>query len=71
MAFCYRIPFLLGGAFGLLSVYLRRLLTETPIFQELKAKHALSAETSLKTVVRNHSAGIAATNSAFITTLHQ
>jgi hypothetical protein len=31
-----RIPFLLGGAFGLLSMYLRRLLAETPVFLELK-----------------------------------
>jgi MFS family permease len=54
----WRIPFLLGGAFGLLSVYLRRLLRETPVFQELKAKQALAAETPLKAVVRNQGAAI-------------
>ena len=54
----WRIPFLLGGAFGLLSVYLRRLLTETPVFEELKARQALAAETPLKTVVRGHRAAV-------------
>jgi MFS family permease len=54
----WRIPFLLGGVFGLLSVYLRRLLSETPVFQELKARQALAAETPLKTVLRSHGAAI-------------
>ena len=31
--FAWRIPFVLGGVFGLVSVYLRRFLHETPIFQ--------------------------------------
>ena len=57
-AYGWRIPFLLGGAFGLLSVYLRRLLTETPIFEDLKARRALAAEMPLRTVVRNHGAGV-------------
>src|SRR5258708_1828986 len=35
-AYGWRIPFLLGGAFGLLSMHLRRLLAETPVFEELK-----------------------------------
>jgi MFS family permease len=50
----WRIPFLLGGAFGLLSMYLRRLLAETPVFEELKARRALASETPLKTVVRDY-----------------
>ena len=57
-AYGWRIPFLLGGAFGLLSVYLRRLLTETPIFEDLKARRALAAEMPLRTVVRDHGAGV-------------
>src|ERR1700738_5288271 len=32
-AYGWRIPFLLGGAFGLMSMYLRYLLTETPVFE--------------------------------------
>jgi MFS family permease len=50
----WRIAFVLGGAFGLVSVYLRRLLSETPVFEELKARQALAAELPLKTVVRDY-----------------
>jgi MFS family permease len=50
----WRIPFLLGGALGLLSMYLRRLLAETPVFLELKARRALASDTPLKSVVRDH-----------------
>jgi MFS family permease len=49
----WRIAFLLGGVFGLISVYLRRLLSETPVFEELKARRALAAELPLKTVARD------------------
>jgi MFS family permease len=49
----WRIAFLLGGVFGLVSVYLRRLLSETPVFEELRARQALAAELPLKTVVRD------------------
>ena len=50
----WRIPFLLGGAFGLLSMYLRRLLAETPVFLELKARRAIASEMPLKTIVRDY-----------------
>ena len=50
----WRIAFVLGGAFGLISVYLRRLLSETPVFEELKARRALAAELPLKAVVRDY-----------------
>ena len=36
-AYAWRIPFLLGGVFGMFSVYLRRWLHETPVFAELQA----------------------------------
>jgi MFS family permease len=49
----WRIAFLLGGVFGLISVYLRRLLSETPVFEELKARRALAAELPLKAVLRD------------------
>ena len=42
MAYGWRIPFALGGVFGLVAVYLRRWLDETPVFRELKAAKALS-----------------------------
>jgi MFS family permease len=50
----WRIAFLLGGLFGLLSVYLRRLLAETPVFEELKARRALANEMPLKAVFRGY-----------------
>jgi MFS family permease len=53
-AYGWRIPFLIGGAFGLLSMYLRRLLVETPVFEDLKARRALASETPLKTVLRDY-----------------
>ena len=52
--FAWRIPFLLGGVFGLVSVYLRRWLHETPVFAEMKARKALAEEIPLKAVLRDH-----------------
>src|SRR3954471_5523629 len=52
--FGWRIPFVLGGGFGLPAVYLRRFLQETPIFQEMHATRALSEELPLKLIVREH-----------------
>lgn len=53
-AWAWRVPFVLGGAFGLLSVYLRRWLHETPVFTEMQSRKALSAELPLRRVVREH-----------------
>ena len=50
----WRIPFILGGAFGLLSVYLRQLLSETPVFEELKARRGLAVGTPLNVILRHH-----------------
>ncbi|KAB8306140.1 MFS transporter [Erwinia endophytica] len=50
----WRIPFLLGGVFGLITMYLRRWLKETPIFIELEARKALARELPLKAVIVNH-----------------
>ncbi|WP_122315113.1 MFS transporter [Pseudomonas cichorii] len=52
--YAWRIPFLLGGVFGLMSVYLRRLLHETPVFAELQQRKALAEELPLKGVLRDH-----------------
>jgi predicted MFS family arabinose efflux permease len=52
--FAWRLPFLLGGLFGLCSVYLRRWLHETPVFAELKQRKSLAAEVPLKAVLRDH-----------------
>lgn len=50
----WRIPFILGGAFGLVSVYLRRFLEETPIFREIAARRQAGRELPLKTILREH-----------------
>jgi MFS family permease len=54
VAFAWRIPFVIGGIFGLVAVYLRQWLQETPIFTEMKKSHALARELPLKTVLRNY-----------------
>ncbi|NSL54320.1 MULTISPECIES: MFS transporter [Uliginosibacterium] len=55
-SYAWRIPFILGGLFGFISVYLRRFLSETPVFKELAAQRALAEEMPVKTVLREHRA---------------
>ncbi|HEX5339238.1 MAG TPA: MFS transporter [Gallionella sp.] len=50
----WRAPFIVGGIFGLLSVWLRQYLHETPVFKEMQARQALADELPLKTVIRAH-----------------
>jgi len=50
----WRVPFIIGGVFGLLSVWLRQWLHETPVFKEMQARQALADELPLKTVLREH-----------------
>jgi MFS family permease len=50
----WRVPFILGGLFGLFAVWLRQYLHETPVFKELQARQQLANELPLKTVVRAH-----------------
>ncbi|PMR87488.1 MFS transporter [Xanthomonas arboricola] len=57
--YAWRLPFLAGGVFGLLSVYLRRWLHETPVFAELMALRAVARETPLKVVLRDHPRSVA------------
>lgn len=58
-AWAWRVPFLVGGVFGLFSVYLRRWLHETPVFAELQQRKALAEEVPLKAVLREHRGAIA------------
>jgi len=58
-AWGWRVPFLLGGVFGLLAMFLRRQLHETPVFDEIKAARLLSAGMPLKSVVRDHAGAVA------------
>ncbi|EPJ5579086.1 MFS transporter [Citrobacter farmeri] len=50
----WRIPFLLGGVFGLVAMYLRRWLQETPIFLEMQQRKKLAQELPVKSVVVKH-----------------
>ncbi|MGL5697714.1 MAG: MFS transporter [Kluyvera sp.] len=50
----WRIPFLLGGVFGLVAMYLRRWLQETPVFLEMQQRKALAQELPVKSVVLKH-----------------
>ncbi|MFZ4286954.1 MFS transporter [Variovorax sp. HJSM1_2] len=56
--FAWRIPFILGGVFGFVSVYLRRFLHETPVFKQLAERRKVDAELPLKTILRDHRAAV-------------
>ncbi|MEN9658635.1 MAG: hypothetical protein RL571_2100 [Pseudomonadota bacterium] len=58
-AWAWRVPFLIGGVFGLVAMYLRKWLHETPVFLELQAKKNLATELPLKQVLRDHRLSIA------------
>jgi MFS family permease len=50
----WRLPFIFGGIFGLMAAYLRRHLSETPLFVQIREERTLSKQTPLSTVVREH-----------------
>ena len=52
--YAWRYPFLLGGVFGVLGVWLRRWLNETPVFMAMQASRELHVELPLRTVLREH-----------------
>jgi Na+/melibiose symporter-like transporter len=54
LAWGWRVPFLVGGVFGLGAMWVRRKLHETPVFSELREHRALAAELPLKMVLRAH-----------------
>ncbi|WP_164018972.1 MFS transporter [Pyxidicoccus trucidator] len=64
-AFAWRLPFLVGGVFGFLAVFLRRWLSETPVFEEMRQRRALVKELPLKAVLRGH--GVAVVVSMLLT----
>ena len=53
----WRVPFLVGGLFGFLAMYLRRWLHETPVFEAMRARKA-TATLPLKQVLRDHRASV-------------
>ncbi|PTT47968.1 MFS transporter [Aeromonas sp. HMWF016] len=54
----WRLAFILGGVFGIVAMYLRRWLHETPVFAEMQANKALADELPLKTVLRSHKSSV-------------
>ena len=53
-----RFPFLLGGVFGFIAVLLRRYLTETPVFEEMRRRSGSAQEMPLRSVLRNYKRAI-------------
>ncbi|ENM7431962.1 MFS transporter [Campylobacter coli] len=53
----WRIPFFLGGIFGIISAYLRKFLRETPVFEQMKKDKALE-KFPLKEVFKKAKMGI-------------
>jgi MFS family permease len=54
----WRVPFWLGGLFGFIAVWLRRWLSETPVFAQLRERKALSRELPLRHVLTNHGGSV-------------
>ncbi|MFD2643493.1 MFS transporter [Pseudomonas japonica] len=53
--YAWRYPFLLGGVFGVIGVWLRRWLSETPVFLALaRQRHDRPVELPLRAVLREH-----------------
>jgi MFS family permease len=50
----WRLPFLIGGVFGFLAVWLRRWLSETPVFEAMHARRELVAGLPLAQVAARH-----------------
>jgi MFS family permease len=56
----WRLPFLIGGLFGFIAMLLRRWLEETPVFEEMRRRAALSQQLPLGVVLRGYRRAIAA-----------
>lgn len=52
LSFAWRYPFICGGVLGLMAVYLRRYLRETPVFLEMKKRKEL-VSLPIKEVLKN------------------
>ncbi|MFC5435087.1 MFS transporter [Rhodanobacter umsongensis] len=54
----WRLPFLVGGVFGFFAVWLRRWLSETPVFEAMHARKELARGLPLRQVFERHLAGV-------------
>lgn len=62
----WRIPFFIGGIFGLISIYLRKFLSETPIFVDLKKEGKIESFPLLQIFKHNKQETILAMLSACV-----
>jgi MFS family permease len=58
LAWAWRVPFILGGLFGMLAVWLRRYLEETPVFEEMRQRRELVRGMPLKVVLQGHGGAV-------------
>jgi MFS family permease len=56
----WRLPFVAGGVFGFIALLLRRWLSETPVFEEMRLRATLSKEMPLRTVLRDYRRAVVA-----------
>ena len=56
----WRLPFVAGGVFGFIALLLRRWLSETPVFEEMRLRATLSKEMPLRTVLRDYRGAVVA-----------
>jgi MFS family permease len=54
----WRIPFIVGGVFGFVAMYLRRWLSETPVFEAMRARKATVQDLPMKRVLSGHGRGV-------------
>ncbi|NUE66223.1 MFS transporter [Snodgrassella sp. ESL0253] len=54
----WRIPFILGGLFGLLTLYLRSYLRETPVFKAMQQRKELVTEMPVKVLINQHKTAV-------------
>jgi MFS family permease len=58
LEFGWRLPFIAGGAFGLLAVFLRRMLAETPVVEEMRRRAELVRGLPLRVVLGGHARAV-------------
>lgn len=56
--YAWRIPFIVGGLLGFVTVYLRRYLHETPVFKEMQERKTLNQGLPIATVWQHHKPAI-------------
>jgi MFS family permease len=54
----WRIPFLIGGMFGFIAMWLRHWLTETPLFEEMRKRTRIFRELPLGVVLKSHARAV-------------